>query len=620
MQKKSIANFFFLSLLGNFLFLLTRETNAEVLVVDERDLAQAKNTLAPTSKFPTTMPTAGPTEEAQKVSIVIHFDDKRILAANSQARTPNLDALEAEGLTFKNARSSHPVCGPSREMELIGDRRYATKNFQQSYPVAGAYSYAKVVRDNGPAFVGFTGKVIHQLPADLVLDVMYANNETSTPNTIRTAGNSDCTKGQIGCVIPKTVSADYQVVKRALQTAKQCAQQLNSGATQQCLLAIGLKHAHIEWAAYRSFSYKYLPVNTDEPVINFDGFSNLLRHLECDDMYIHSIKVNGLLKKIVSGSIKYPSQITNNRSLTQAILKSYLNALNGVDTMVGEYIAGLRAIKLQNGQSLWSIAKKVVLSDHGFSMGEQKLWCKQNPTDEAVRIPFTVVWPGITDQPGYPRYASELVASEDLFCFLVEFHLGTNFLKTYTHPNGIKPNCVSFLGSVINPAARQKQWSFSNVYRCQSPNVMQTDPCTTPECDSTPINWVLHSTTAILGSQLCTYTGAWPWKQITIGCSKPTWWNQPKTLSTYGTQTPVIDLFNSHTVFVNENGKAVQPIQEELHCHGEQYLYGEGDNPSVVNLVDNPAYAAFRRNAITAIIANNQPVGGIFPFKPRLTG
>ena len=67
----------------------------------------------------------------QKPNIVFVFDDQHRYTAlgasgNPVIRTPNLDRLATQGLTFDRAFSSCPICSPYRGQLLTG--RYAHKN------------------------------------------------------------------------------------------------------------------------------------------------------------------------------------------------------------------------------------------------------------------------------------------------------------------------------------------------------------------------------------------------------------------------------------------------------------------------------------------------------------
>jgi arylsulfatase A-like enzyme len=71
-----------------------------------------------------------PRTERPKPNIVIYLSDQfrwdfvGANGLNSSTRTPNLDALAADGTNFTHAVTNQPVCGPSRSVMLTG--RYAT--------------------------------------------------------------------------------------------------------------------------------------------------------------------------------------------------------------------------------------------------------------------------------------------------------------------------------------------------------------------------------------------------------------------------------------------------------------------------------------------------------------
>lgn len=56
-------------------------------------------------------------------------DFEGVFGGHPQAQTPNMDALAASGVTFINAHSNAPICGPSRSSFVTGIYPHTSNNY-----------------------------------------------------------------------------------------------------------------------------------------------------------------------------------------------------------------------------------------------------------------------------------------------------------------------------------------------------------------------------------------------------------------------------------------------------------------------------------------------------------
>ena len=101
---------------------------------------------------------------AQPNIIFILTDDQRWNAlgcnGNSAIKTPNLDAVARDGVNFKNAFVTTPICVVSRATILTGQymRTHGIRDFNKPFtPEQMSMTYPCILRRNG-YFTGFTGK------------------------------------------------------------------------------------------------------------------------------------------------------------------------------------------------------------------------------------------------------------------------------------------------------------------------------------------------------------------------------------------------------------------------------------------------------------------------------
>jgi arylsulfatase A-like enzyme len=79
-------------------------------------------------------------------------------AGNTCIKTPNIDRLAMEGVRFKNAFTSFPLCSPFRASLFTGKYAHSNGQFANHYPIPlGQDFLAEILRDNGYR-TGYIGK------------------------------------------------------------------------------------------------------------------------------------------------------------------------------------------------------------------------------------------------------------------------------------------------------------------------------------------------------------------------------------------------------------------------------------------------------------------------------
>lgn len=95
-------------------------------------------------------------------------------------------------------------------------------------------------------------------------------------------------------------------------------------------------------------------------------------------------------------------------SMARRVIQGYYAATTYIDSLVGRILE-----RTDNNTII------VLLSDHGWSLGQHGEWCKMSNYEEAVRVPFIVLPPpSYHHQPG--SLVSQYTELVDLFPSLAE--------------------------------------------------------------------------------------------------------------------------------------------------------------------------------------------------------
>jgi arylsulfatase A-like enzyme len=159
-------------------------------------------------------------------------------------------------------------------------------------------------------------------------------------------------------------------------------------------LAVGFHQAHVPLLAPPEYFEPYpleriaLPALYREDLDPWEGRPPLLR------------------KKNLDLFVERPSTPESARQAIQA----YYACISHVDDMVGRLLGALHELGLEERTLV------VLLSDHGFHLGERGLWAKMTLYEETTRVPLIVSVPGMA--PGVAFDPVELVDLYPTLCAL----------------------------------------------------------------------------------------------------------------------------------------------------------------------------------------------------------
>ncbi len=422
---------------------------------------------------------AGSSPEARNV-LLIMIDDMNdwvgVLGGNEQARTPNIDELASQGMLFSNAHTVSPACLPSRTALLTGVSPFVSGVYDQSGDWRDVAALQEVptlpeyFRESGYASYG-AGKIFHahtfssgglpgQQDADS-WDGFYPSFERQLPDEVRPLdaplngnpllveeGEDGTTTVRwlhtgfdwSGMVVEDFAMGDGQVVKWVEK-------QLQADSDVPTFLAAGIYRPHLPWYVPQEYFDLYPLESIQLPTVNLADLKDIpdsapfqgSRGTEMGPTDQHEwVQENDLWREAVQG---------------------YLASISFADAMVGRIVSALK----NSGKAENTIV--VLVSDHGYHLGEKQRWRKMTLWEESTRVPLIVVAPGLTT-PG--STSAEAVSLLDVYPTLVDLaglampdHLdGESLLPLLSEPGASRDTPAITVWGYGNYAVRDDRYRY----------------------------------------------------------------------------------------------------------------------------------------------------------------
>ena len=328
-----------------------------------------------------------------KASVLGCYGDKA-------CKTPNIDKLASEGMVFSRAYCQGVLCLPSRRSFMFS--RYLD---EEGITLGEHFK-------NNDFYTARVGKIFHMdVPDDIIKgtdgkDVASSWTErfNSKGQEAHTPGNYACLnqniftdklEGRESCRMPNRmfVSVSYKgdgSDQPDYKTATKTVELLRKHKDKPFFIAAGLVRPHYPNVAPEQYFELYPWQKIEKPEI-----------VEND---IDDIPKLGLAKTRNSNNPigKYPD---NQKRMWSA----YYATVTFMDEQVGRIIDELERLGLRQSTAI------VLLSDHGYHLGEHTFWEKNNLHEEVSRVPLIVSVPGM--KPGTADTVVELI---DLYPTLAE--------------------------------------------------------------------------------------------------------------------------------------------------------------------------------------------------------
>jgi iduronate 2-sulfatase len=315
-------------------------------------------------------------------------------------KTPNIDKLASEGMVFNRAYCQGMSCAPSR-------RSFMFSRYQDTTGV----NLGEHFKNNG-WYTARVGKIYHMLvPGDIIAGTNGKDVPSSWTERFNSQGQEAGTPGDYACLnrdifttklkgrestrMPNRmfVSVSYKgdgSDQPDYKTANKTIELLRKHKDKPFFIAAGLVRPHYPMVAPEQYfePYRWQDIVLPEAVEND----------------LADIPKLGIAKSTSAknGIDQYPD---NQKRMWAA----YYATVTFMDEQVGRIISELERLGLRESTAI------VLLSDHGYHLGEHTFWQKSNLHEGVSHVPLIVSMPGM--KPGRTDAITELL---DIYPTLAE--------------------------------------------------------------------------------------------------------------------------------------------------------------------------------------------------------
>jgi iduronate 2-sulfatase len=384
------------------------------------------------------------------------------LMGHPQIISPNIKKLADSGLSFINAHSNDPMCGPSRSSMLTGVYPHNSSNFWQkpwfnNNVLNNTKTMMEKFKENGYYVVG-SGKILHHNKKELWSEFEHeADYGPVAYKGLRI-------KGKRGIAHPDVAKPFSEIgqIDGSFGPFKNISNMQEDGEK-------------ITWAyggsrGYKEFKYiseddrdltpdeinaqwaedkinELAKSDDDSPFFLAVGFvrphTPLIAPQKYFNMYpLDEIQLANILEKDKDDTFfhdedQFETKERRTRSIEsyENLIKSYSTREEGLKRFTQAYLACVTAVDDNIGQVVNAIDNSkfkdntiiVFVSDHGWSLGEKDHIYKNSPWEESTRIPLTIRAPGLTEPNSKVDHPVSLV---DVYPTLLELAgLDNNTIK-----------------------------------------------------------------------------------------------------------------------------------------------------------------------------------------------
>ena len=293
-------------------------------------------------------------------------------------RTPAMDRLAAEGVTFDNAYCNSPLCLPSRMSFMTGRFVHRIGAWDNASPLPqDEVTWAHLLRDAGYDAVlcgkqhfcgldqlhGFRAQLARDLHAELWTEDGVPRGVPDWSRGTPPAAKPWPALADAGPGRTEEIDVDDLVEQRALEYLRDPARR-----RQPWVLTASFIAPHFPFVVPRRFWDMYPLAEIDLPAIPPGHLEN--QHPVYRRMRSHF------------GSVDFPEELVRRGRAGYYGLISYL------DEKIGNLLQALD----DTGQSGDTLV--IHLSDHGEMNGEHGMWRKSNFFEASSRVPLQIRWPG----------------------------------------------------------------------------------------------------------------------------------------------------------------------------------------------------------------------------------
>ena len=359
------------------------------------------------------------------------------LNRNAQTRTPNIDRLASEGVTFTKAYCTAPACNPSRASLMSGLRPSTTGCYLNGQNWRRGIAEDKLLNTHF-ARAGYrvygAGKIYHGAGDRGGVWADYFDGHADTQR------HPDAKNAGVGGIKFYPLAnrdeemPDYKVVSYGLEKLKE-------KSDSPFFLAIGLVKPHMPFSVPQKW-FDMFPLDSIQLPPHREG--------DLDDVPLAGVTMarpNGDHARIVqSGRWK-------------EAVRAYLATIAFCDSQVGRLLEGLKASPHRDNTII------VLWSDHGWSLGEKSHWRKFALWEEPTRTVFVWKVPGVTQPGGACQRPVDFTSVYPTLCELTRLTLpdhleGLSIVPLLKDPASMWAQPAITTHGLRNHAVRSENWRY----------------------------------------------------------------------------------------------------------------------------------------------------------------
>ena len=321
-------------------------------------------------------------EEATRPNVLmIAIDDLNdwvgCMGGHPNAKTPHMDRIASEGVTFMNNHCQAPICGPSRASLMTGLYPSTTGIYLQindnnikkaSKPAANSVFMTDWFKQHGYSLMG-TGKILHNSGKDLFDDYGQIKDMGPKPKPRMkwpAPGFPPGTQTDWGPYpekdedMPDFKSAAYAVEK------------LGEKHDKPFFLAVGFCRPHVPWHVPQKWFDMFPPETLKLPAYLKEDMSD----------------VPEMAKKVSEVPMMPTAEWAKENKEWRNIIQAYLACTTFVDAQIGKILEALEKSPYADNTII------VLWSDHGYHLGEKNRFAKQAIWERDTRTVMIMKAPG----------------------------------------------------------------------------------------------------------------------------------------------------------------------------------------------------------------------------------
>ena len=347
-------------------------------------------------------------------------------------QSPNLDKLASKSLVFDKAYCNIPVCGASRASVLTGMRptrhRFINYTARADVEVPNVISLPKLLKENGYTTISI-GKIYHKNDDDsLAWDKRWFPKGNirnyQLEKNIKENVKANLAIGGVtafeNAMVNDTAYFDGKITQKGIADL-----QMLKDKNQPFFLALGYMKPHLPFNAPKKYWDLYDESKIELPQSYFQPTSTPKK----------AFHKYGELRSY--GNIPKKGHLSED--LAKKLIHGYYACVSYVDAQIGLVLDELERTGLAKNTIV------VLWGDHGWNLGEHKLWCKHVTFETALRTPLVIKIPGKTKG----EKSNSIIEYVDLYPTLCE-------LTGLEIPNTVEGKSIV---PIINGKASNKDWA-----------------------------------------------------------------------------------------------------------------------------------------------------------------